>query len=320
MNASSRQPGTPTTPSVSVVIPTRNRPTDLARAVHSVLASAWHDYELIVVDQSDSNETHLIVDSISAIDSRVRIIRDSGSGSSRAHNIGIGASRAPLIAFTDDDCEVSRTWLGSMTQALTSDETAGIAFGSVLAAPHEPSEGFIVGYEVKNPLRLTGRLGKLRDGGIGANMAARKTALEKVGGFDLMLGPGAYFPGCNDGDLAYRVLREGYALLHVPESTVIHHGLRRWDRASPRIWNTFLSIGAAYTKFARVGDPVGVLLLLQQMGFAFLNLSARLLAGRSPFGLRRLVALLVGVQRSVELDVDRSTAVYKNWADRADPT
>ena len=92
----------------------------------------------------------------------------------------------------------------------------------------DTQEGFIVGYLPAKPGRMFGRLAKLRDGGIGANMAIRRSALEITGAFDEMLGAGGHFPSCEDGDMAYRMLKAGFALAHVPAAEVRHFGFRDW--------------------------------------------------------------------------------------------
>jgi GT2 family glycosyltransferase len=238
------------------------------------------------------------------MDPRVRLIRDTGKGASRARNLGIKATSGLVIAFTDDDCEPDPDWLATLVSAMENDPSAGIAFGSVVPADHAPADGFIVGYRPVRQRRLTGRLGKLRDGGIGANMALRRDALSAVAGFDEQLGPGAYFTSSEEGDLAYRILKAGRSLLHVPGSSVIHHGFRDWSSGAGLTRRTYLGVTAAYMKHLRQADAVAALLLLQQLGFALANLCACLLRLRRPIGLGRLWGLVQGTWRSFELDVD----------------
>jgi glycosyltransferase involved in cell wall biosynthesis len=89
-------------PSVSVIIPTFNRPKLLVEAVQSVLAQSFQDFEIIVVDdgsevdaQKDLAEGKLL--------ERVRFVRQANSGLSSARNHGIRLAKADLITFLDDD-------------------------------------------------------------------------------------------------------------------------------------------------------------------------------------------------------------------------
>lgn len=299
------------TPSVSVVIATRDRPCDLERCLSAVLASTFHDFDLVVVDQSTESESADLVERWAWTDPRVRLVPDSGRGAARARNLGTAATHGEIVVFTDDDCEPGPDWLGAIVDALDSDPTAGIAFGAVIPAAHDPRAGFIVGFNPPMRRRLKGRLAKLRDAGISANVALRRTALEATGGFDEMLGPGGYFPCAEDFDLTYRVLSHGYTLWHVPEARLIHHGLRDWLSGSGLMHRTYIAIAAAYMKHVRLHDLVGLALLVQEIGRAVANVVNNLATRRGPFGFRRLTGLLFGVIRSFELDVDRRRATYR---------
>ncbi len=295
---------------VSVVVITRDRPSDLRRCMQAVLASNFHDFELVVVDQSANAASCEIVAAIARDDNRVRLVSDSGKGAARARNIGAAAVTGEIIVFTDDDCTPEPRWLETMVRALEADPSAGIAYGTVQPAPHDPHEGFIVGFTPRRPARLVGRLAKLRDYGISANVAVRRAALAGAGGFDEMLGPGSYFPCAEDFDLTYRILCHNYALLHVPDARVVHHGLRDWKSGSGLMHRTYIAIGAAYMKHVRLRDAVGVLLLLHEIGQALANIFSHVVQARGPYGFGRLGGLLVGMRRSFELGVEHSRAVY----------
>jgi glycosyltransferase involved in cell wall biosynthesis len=292
-----------------VVICTRDRPEDLGRAIASVLASGFGEFELLVVDQSEGGETAAVVERFRD-DGRVRRLADTARGLSRARNAGIAATTGDIVVFTDDDCEVEPEWLERIVAAMAADPTAGIAFGAVVPAPCDPAAGFIVGYEPRRRRRLRGRWSKRLDGGIGANMAVRRASLADAGGFDEMLGAGGYFPSCEDGDMTYRMLRAGWSLLHVPEARVVHHGLRDWASGSALTRRTYMAVAAAYTKHARRGDVVATFLVLQSMGMAAANFGDALLHRRRPTGWGRVIAHFTGVRRSFELKVDPERLVY----------
>ena len=75
---------------VSVVIPTRNRPTLVVRAVKSALAQTLTDIEVIVVIDGQDPETFEALHAI--VDLRVRVISLSESvGGSEARNVGVRA-------------------------------------------------------------------------------------------------------------------------------------------------------------------------------------------------------------------------------------
>jgi glycosyltransferase involved in cell wall biosynthesis len=95
-----------TTPAVSVVLPTHNRPELLLEALGSLLQQTCQDWELIVVDDA-STPPAVVPD-----DQRIRIVRhDIGKGGAACKNTGIVLARAPLIAFLDDDDLYAPTYL-----------------------------------------------------------------------------------------------------------------------------------------------------------------------------------------------------------------
>jgi GT2 family glycosyltransferase len=296
-------------PSTAVIVCTRDRPEQLEGSLRAILASDFGPFELLVVDQSRDAGA---LKSISArlTDGRLRVIRDEGAGLSRARNAGIAASRSEFVVFTDDDCEPRADWLQRVVGALEGDESAGVVFGTVSPAPCDPRDGFIVGYAPLGRRRLRGRLAKRHDGGIGANMAFRRAALEAVGPFDELLGAGGYYPSCEDGDMAYRVLCAGWSLLHEPDAVVVHYGLRDWSSGSDLTRRTYMAVAAAYTKHARCGDPVGAFLVAHSAWLAAVNIAASAAKRRRPLGIRRLTAHATGIRRSFEMGVDRERRLY----------
>lgn len=91
-------------PLLSIVVPTRDRPGQLARAVASALAQDYPRLEVVVVDDSSGPEIHRQVEKAVAVDDRVRILRTTvAHGASASRNLGIRAAQGELIAFLDDD-------------------------------------------------------------------------------------------------------------------------------------------------------------------------------------------------------------------------
>lgn len=88
-------------PRVSVIIPTHDRAAVLGRAVSSVLAQTWTDFELVVVDDGSTDATPAVLAGFS--DSRLKGIRRENKGVSAARNAGIAATSAPWIALLDSD-------------------------------------------------------------------------------------------------------------------------------------------------------------------------------------------------------------------------
>jgi glycosyltransferase involved in cell wall biosynthesis len=74
----------------------------LPRAIESVLAQEFTDFELIVVDDGSTDESPSIARSFD--DARIRLIRlEENRGGNVARNAGLRAAESPLLAFLDSD-------------------------------------------------------------------------------------------------------------------------------------------------------------------------------------------------------------------------
>ena len=89
-------------PLVSVVIPTYNRAKWVSKAIDSVLAQTFTDFELLVVDDGSTDQSRQV---ISAYGSRLHYIYQDNRGVSTARNRGILEARGEWVAFLDSDDE-----------------------------------------------------------------------------------------------------------------------------------------------------------------------------------------------------------------------
>jgi glycosyltransferase involved in cell wall biosynthesis len=92
-------------PTVSVIIPTYNRPQELMAAIGSVLNQTYQDFEIIIVDQSEGDRAQQIISDLG--EERIRYVecRREGNfrGVSKARNQGIKMAHGRFLAFLDDD-------------------------------------------------------------------------------------------------------------------------------------------------------------------------------------------------------------------------
>ena len=88
-------------PAVSVIIPAYNAETFLARALRSVEAQSFRDYEVVVVDDGSTDETAKVARSFSS----VRYVHASHRGEAEARNLGLEEATGDLVAFVDADDE-----------------------------------------------------------------------------------------------------------------------------------------------------------------------------------------------------------------------
>jgi len=87
-------------PMFSVVIPTYNRQEHLQRALDSVFAQQFDDYEVIVVDDGSTDDTRCM---LAELGEKVRTIHQENSGPSVARNAGVRLASGKYVVFLDSD-------------------------------------------------------------------------------------------------------------------------------------------------------------------------------------------------------------------------
>jgi GT2 family glycosyltransferase len=165
-------------------------------------------------------------------------------GLAAARNAGVAVACAPIVAFTDDDCEPEPGWLAALLAAFVDPRVGGVS-GHVRSAP---TNSLVLRYiEERRPLsplpaellrsrsllyrlalylRGTARLDPpLQPGAelysvVGANMAFRTEVLDAVGGFDA-----AFRFGGEEEELSARVHGPptDVLLVYEPDAVVVHH-------------------------------------------------------------------------------------------------
>jgi glycosyltransferase involved in cell wall biosynthesis len=88
-------------PFFSVIIPVYNRAHVLGRALESVRAQSFQDFEVLVVDDGSKDDPRAIVQAFG--DARVRFIRQDNAGGGAARNAGIDQARGRFVALLDSD-------------------------------------------------------------------------------------------------------------------------------------------------------------------------------------------------------------------------
>jgi glycosyltransferase involved in cell wall biosynthesis len=278
-------------PSVSIAICTRNRHESLRRAVAAVVAADPDVEELLIIDQSDE-----FIPLERPWTRGFRHVRSESRGLSRARNEALRLATTEIVFFTDDDCLLQPGSVEAAVAMFAEQPEVGLVFGAVRAEPSVTPDGFIPTYEPPRRQVLRGRLGKLRDSGIGACLVVRREAALAIGGFDVRLGGGTSLPAAQDTEFAYRMLKCGFAIGHEPKTWVLHEGFRTWREGSSYAYQAFRSMGAAYALHLRHLDLVAAFILLQQVTLALGGIIRNVIHGRfRRVGIRLILGLIAGM-------------------------
>jgi glycosyltransferase involved in cell wall biosynthesis len=89
-------------PLVSVVLPTHNRAALVKRAILSVLAQTYENFELLVVNDASTDDTAEVLATVK--DPRLRVFNcEVNKGAAAARNLGIASGKGEMFSFHDDD-------------------------------------------------------------------------------------------------------------------------------------------------------------------------------------------------------------------------
>jgi glycosyltransferase involved in cell wall biosynthesis len=120
-------------PRISVIIPLFNKAPLVERALRSVVAQTFKDFELIVVDDGSTDKGATVVEQVD--DSRVRLIRQENAGPGAARNRGLAEARGDLVAFLDADDEWLPAFLSESVRLLEAESGAAAVVSGYLESP-----------------------------------------------------------------------------------------------------------------------------------------------------------------------------------------
>jgi GT2 family glycosyltransferase len=198
-------------PDIAVVIPTRRRETRLTFALEALAEQTLDRGRFEVVVVRDEGTRGPVATAPEGL--RVHFLTRPGvAGPTASRNVGWRATRAPLVAFTDDDCRAHPGWLEALLEA--HDGANVFMQGRTEPDPDERRllHGFARSQEILEPKGWYET----------CNMAYPRELLERLGGFD------ESFPfGGEDTDLAYRAIEAGARPSYVGGALVWHAVLHR---------------------------------------------------------------------------------------------
>jgi glycosyltransferase involved in cell wall biosynthesis len=244
-------------PRVMVLICTRDRGASMEATIRSVLSNTYTNFDLLIVDQSDKQDTARAGARFCG-DRRLRYVQTRSRGLSIARNIGLALSSSDLVLMTDDDCEVPPDWIAEMVAPFLRHPQVGVVFCDVVAGPHDPSAGLIPVSHSSHP-RLIADLAQWQtcDGvniGIGAGMAVRRSTAEALGGFNPAFGAGSRLQSGEDLEVTLRALSGGHQVYRLNHVGVVHHGFRTFEQNRRLMRSNMLGVGAAYSYLIRCGN------------------------------------------------------------------
>ncbi|MCQ9156501.1 glycosyltransferase family 2 protein [Acidomonas methanolica] len=250
----------------SFIVGTVDRVKELGDFLEGLTRQATRDFEVIVVDQSDSD----IFEDVIARYNALFPVRHVRSDVRKLRYVGHVAARkavGEILAFPDDDCIFEPDTLAKVDRHFRDDPGLGFVTGAVLNLDGKPSAmgRWLGGSQDLTPLNAWIGL-------IEFNLFMRRSLYETVGGWDTNLGIGCRYGAAEGPDLAIRMIEAGgrgvfdrdLLVRHMDKSTTINGSrarayargmgyVMRKDAMPPRFVATMMirSLGGAVVSAVR---------------------------------------------------------------------
>ena len=206
-------------PSIAALVSTFGRSAYLPELMAALEAQDLpvDEVELVIVDNGSTDDTWEVLRNLVAATPRraIAVRMDHNRGPAPGRNAGAAHARAPLIAITDDDCLPTASWLREVRAAF--EQGADVLQGVVRADPD--------GVDSMAPWDHTIWVTSPTPFFETCNVAYRRSAFERVGGFDEddpLLHPASGRAFGEDACLAWEVQRTGGTATFA-ERAVVHH-------------------------------------------------------------------------------------------------
>lgn len=205
-------------PVVSVIVPVLNGEATIESLLESLLEVDYSKgkTEIVIVDGNSTDKTRAIV-----AEYPVKLLIEEREGPNAARNTGVKHTNSEIIAFTDSDCIIPKSWIKKIVENFR-DSKIGCVGGNVkrldddFLSKYADNSIFPV-IRVQKKRKELDSIGPFAGCPVGCNMAFRREALEDVGSFDENI---RY--GFEEDELVERTCRTGYKLILDPEVLVLH--------------------------------------------------------------------------------------------------
>ena len=268
-------------PTFTVVVPTHNRPADLARCLDALAALDYPNdrYDAIVVEDGSDTARRVVAEAQRRMS--VRLVTQPQQGPAAARNRGATEAEGEFVAFVDDDCVPEPGWLRAFVGPLGESIDAAIG-GKTINACEENlySEATQL---VADYLTAHGTGGRPRRPAFFAscNLAVTRDSFLTVGGFDSSFP----FSAGEDREFCARWLASGRELVFADGAVVDHFK----QLSLSGFWRTHFRYGQGAARFRRARARAGAPVSFERGGF-YLGLVGSPLSGQ-PVS-RRAVALV----------------------------
>lgn len=222
----------------SIIIPCYNQAHFLEKALDSLLAQTYTNWEAIVVDDGSSDDTKKLTDEYTSKEARVNLISQSNGGLSNARNTGVRSAKGDFLVFLDSDDWIFPNYLARVLEAFEVET-------SVLVTGYEHWKNGLALHKVSRPKQqLTMADFIYGNYAPPVAFAIRKSLIETIGVFDEKL------KSAEDWDFWIRVAKSDQRIMNIPDVLAAYrYSDQSMSRDGQRMYE------ALKTVFFRISKP-----------------------------------------------------------------
>ena len=229
-------------PKLSVVIPTLNRARLLARTIDRIENQTISRdlYEVIVVDNASTDDTHLVLGEKSREYSNLKFLYQPKPGAAPTRNAGLRQATGEIVLFIDNDILAEPELVARHLEYHSRYPNASI-IGDVITPWNENTDPFLRYLRhrgIYNPYTITSGPMDFSYYHTG-NVSTRRAALMGVGGFNEEF----FIYGMEDIELGYRLQKAGCLMIHGEQARAIHHYFPNYREFIERCGQAGFSLG-----------------------------------------------------------------------------
>ena len=109
-------------PAISVIVPIYNIEKYIRRALDSILAQTFSNFELLLIDDGSTDESGRLCEQIAEQDERVLLYHKENEGLSQARNDGLKQAQGDFVIFIDSDDYIHPEMITSLYQQLVKED------------------------------------------------------------------------------------------------------------------------------------------------------------------------------------------------------
>lgn len=220
---------------VSVLVPSYRRPTDLERCLAALAEQSRTPDEILVVHRADDSSTKDLLDEYIESIPQLRPVVVYTPGVVAALNAGLNECSCDIVCITDDDAAPYKDWVDRIVEIFESSNAIGAVGGKDVV--HQGERIITGSASVVGRIQWFGRhignhhigVGDIRDVEVlkGVNMSYRRHVIASIGLDRRLLGSGAQV--ANDLMLSLEVKKRGWRIVYDPKVLVDHFPSVRHD-------------------------------------------------------------------------------------------